>query len=108
MPLPDITHLQFLILAILMDDTKTGRRVREELAEEGVKKSGPAFYQLMARLEDSRFLKGWYEQKIVDGQIIKERHYKLTGQGLKAIEQIQEFYFANPRFELLAGGAHHG
>jgi DNA-binding PadR family transcriptional regulator len=107
MPLPDITHLQFLILAILMNDEKTGRCVRKELAEQGVKKSGPAFYQLMARLEDSRFVKGWYEQKIVDGQIIKERRYKLTGQGRKAIEQVQEFYFANPRLELHAGGAHH-
>ena len=106
MPLPDITHLQFLILAILMEREQSGRFVREKLAEQGVRKSGPAFYQLMARLEDSRFVKGWYDQKIVDGQIIKERRYKLTGHGAKAVERVEYFYLANRKLSLRAGSSH--
>ena len=92
MSLPDITHLQFLILAILMDGERSGRYIREQLAENGVHKTGPAFYQLMARLEDGNFVRGWYDQKIIDGQIIKERRYQVTGAGVKAWNHVRNFY----------------
>jgi hypothetical protein len=92
MRLPDITHLQFLVLAILMDGEQSGRVLREKLAEAGQRKSGPAFYQFMARLEEGKFVRGWYEQRVVEGQIIKERHYRITGEGRKAWESVQEFY----------------
>ncbi|HEX8201192.1 MAG TPA: hypothetical protein VF590_11945 [Isosphaeraceae bacterium] len=95
MPLPELTHLQFLVLTILMDGERSGREVREKLVEAGEQKSGPAFYQFMARLEDGGFVEGWYEQKVIDGQIIKERRYRLTGQGAKAREHVRDFYLAH-------------
>ena len=57
---------------------RSGRTVRRSLARHGIERSGPAFYQMMARLEDAGFVAGEYDQKIVDGQIIKERRYTLT------------------------------
>ena len=92
MPIPDITHLQFLILALLLNHEQSGRHIREKLAEYGEKKSGPAFYQMMARLEDGNLLEGWYEQKVVSGQLIKERRYRITGAGISAWENVRDFY----------------
>ena len=95
--LPNITHLQFLVMTILLDGDKSGRDLREMMAEEGVRKSGPAFYQMMARLEDEKFVRGWYEQKVIDGQIIKERRYEITGAGKRVCNDVRAFYEARVR-----------
>lgn len=79
--IPDITHLQFLVLGMLRGGDRPGRLLRRALARHGVERTGPAFYQMMARLEDAGLVAGEYEQKVVDGQIIKERRYALTSRG---------------------------
>src|SRR5262249_24412653 len=97
MPIPEITHLQFLLLVSLLDGDQAGRKLREILEQNGKKLSGPAFYQLMARLEDSRFVKGRYETKVIDGQTIKERWYEITGAGQQVCRDVREFYAQNLR-----------
>lgn len=92
MNLPKITHLQFHVLTSLHDAGHPGRDLRQRLAEVGMRRSGPAFYQLMSRLEDAGLVDGRYEQKIVDGQIIKERHYTITEKGLEAWQATRDFY----------------
>jgi hypothetical protein len=92
MPLPKFTHLQFLAVSELARGPATGRAIRERLRAAGVRQSGPAFYQLMATLEDNNFVAGWYEQQVVDGQIIRERHYKVLAAGIRAVDQSLEFY----------------
>jgi DNA-binding PadR family transcriptional regulator len=47
---------------------------------------------MMARLEDAGLVDGQYEQKIVDGQIIKERRYALTPRGERAWAETRAFY----------------
>jgi len=94
MSLPEITHLQWLVLGTLMDGDEAGYRVREDLAKHGVDKSGPAFYQLMARLEADGLVKGRYEYSMIENQPIKERWYKLTGAGRRAWHETSEFYVA--------------
>lgn len=97
MPLPKISPLQFLILHLLEDGDKFGREVREKLAEAGERKSGPAFYQLMGRLEESGLVKGQYDQRVVDSQIIRERHYRITGDGSRAMNDTRDFFLARRR-----------
>lgn len=92
MKLPTITHLQFQVLGILTNGEKPGQAVRNNLREQGVKKSGPGFYQMMARLEDAGLVNGWYQQKEIDGQIVKERWYKLTAIGSKSWRSTSDFY----------------
>src|SRR3954449_3032964 len=92
MPVPEITHLQFLVLSSLLDGEQSGRYLREKLEENGERKSGPAFYQMMARLEDGGFVRGHYDQKIVEGQIIKERRYCVVAAGFSACRRAYEFY----------------
>lgn len=92
MTLPDITHLQFFILGLLLDGERTGRQLREKLAEEGEDRTLAAFYQLMARLEDEKFVKGWYETKTVGSQPIKERRYRVTAAGARAYADVEDYY----------------
>ncbi len=92
MQLPKITHLQFLVLGILFGRPAFGCDVRDRLAEFGVKKSGPGFYQMMSRLEDSGFVTGSYEQQIIDGQRINQRRYEITTTGQSAWRASREFY----------------
>ena len=90
--IPDITHLQFLILTALLSDKRTGREIRSELKKQGQKKSLAAFYQLMSRMEETGYVRGWYETKHVDGQTVKERHYEIRGGGIHAWEETCDFY----------------
>jgi DNA-binding PadR family transcriptional regulator len=95
--LPELSHLQFAVLDVLGTTQKSGKELRRGLGDLGIKKSGPAFYQMMARLEEAKFVEGWYTQDIIDGQIIKERQYKMTGNGIYALNQTKKFYQGRTR-----------
>ena len=90
--IPEITHLQFLVLGMLRGGERPGRVVRRTLKRHGIDRSGPAFYQMMARLEDAGLVTGEYDQKVVEGQIIKERRYALTPRGEAAWTATRVFY----------------
>jgi DNA-binding PadR family transcriptional regulator len=90
--LPPVTHLQFLVLEFLGDKEEPGRAVRGMLRQHGVRRSTPAFYQLMARLEEMGHVKGQYVPKSVKGQTVKERRYQLTAAGKRAYRATCAFY----------------
>lgn len=90
--IPRLTHLQFLVVGIVRGGSLPGRAIRKQLEDFGVRKSGPGFYQMMARLEDAGLVKGRYEQEIVEGQMIRERHYTVTASGSKAWNGSRDFY----------------
>jgi DNA-binding PadR family transcriptional regulator len=92
MKLPSLSHLQIAVLGALVGGELKGREIRGELKQARVTHSGPAFYQMMARLEDAGFVAGWYEQKVVAGQIIKERRYRITPAGRRAWREARDFY----------------
>lgn len=93
MNLPDLPHLQFAVLSELIAREKTGRDIREALkTKHKVKRSSPAFYQLMGRLEEAGMVEGRYEQSTVDGQPIKIRWYKITAPGNRAWHSTRDFY----------------
>ena len=93
-PLPELSHLQFALLDVLGTASMSGKSVRAELAAIGIRKSGPAFYQAMSRLEEAKLVEGWYSQQIIEGQIIKERQYRMTGNGARALNEAKRFYMA--------------
>ena len=90
--LPPITHLQFLVLEALSVDEQAGRELRALLSSVGVRNSGPAFYQMMARLERARLVEGWYEQITVGDQAVTERRYRLKPAGKRLWEETRAFY----------------
>src|SRR5258708_6269369 len=99
--LPELSHLQFAVLEVLGAAQMSGKDLRTGLRELGIAKSGPAFYQMMARLEEAKLVEGWYSQQIIDGQIIKERQYKITGNGIRALNQTKQFYQGRTRIMAL-------
>jgi len=90
--LPKLSHLQFLVVGLLTGGPLSGRDLRVRLRDFGVRRSGPGFYQLMARLEDAGLVEGAYRQDVIEGQIIRERHYAITSQGSQAWEASRRFY----------------
>jgi DNA-binding PadR family transcriptional regulator len=90
--LPRLTHLQFLVLGLLRRGELPGRAIRDAIAAHGVKRSAPAFYQLMARLERDRLVDGWYEQVTAGDQAVTERRYRLRPQGAKLWAEARDFY----------------
>jgi DNA-binding PadR family transcriptional regulator len=97
--LPSLTHLQFLVLGILADRECAGRALRAELAAFGVRNSGPAFYQMMSRLEAAGWIEGWYEQIAAGDQAVTERRYRRTPEGARLWSRSKAFY------ERVAAGA---
>lgn len=95
--LPRVTHLQFLVLRLLMGGEMTGKQLREALAAEGEKKGLPAFYQLMSRLEEDGLVEGEYREVVVAGQRIRERNYWITGEGQVAVDEVRQFVFEGLR-----------
>lgn len=90
--IPKLTHLQFLVLGLLREADQPGRAIREALAAHGVRRSAPAFYQLMARLERDRLVDGWYEQVSAGDQAVTERRYRLRPSGAKLWAEARDFY----------------
>lgn len=97
MRLPEISHLQFAVLGQLLAGEQTGRAIRAQLRQLRVRQTGPAFYQMMARLEDDGLADGWYEQKVVAGQILRERRYAITDTGRKSWSESRRFYLETIR-----------
>ena len=90
--LPELTHLQFLVLSVLRNDEHPGRAIRKALAGYGVRRTAPAFYQLMSRLENAGLIEGWYEQIIAGDQAVTERRYRITSNGKRLWTRAQSFY----------------
>lgn len=92
--LPQLTHLQFLVLGLLRDGEQPGRVVRDALGRHGVRRTAPAFYQLMARLERDGLIEGRYEQVTTGSQAVTERRYTLRARGRELWSQARDFYAA--------------
>ena len=90
--LPVLTHLQFLVLGVLLSGQQSGRAIRQTIEQYGIRRSAPAFYQVMARLERDGMVDGWYEQVKIGDQAVTERRYRTTAAGSKMWERAYAFY----------------
>jgi DNA-binding PadR family transcriptional regulator len=101
MPIPEVTNLQFLVLALLLDHELAGRELRALMSQQGASMGRPAFYRLMSRLEEAKFVEGWYELREIDGETVRIRRYKITSAGTAAWQSMRSFVeTATPRFGL--------
>jgi DNA-binding PadR family transcriptional regulator len=92
--IPDISHLQYLALGVLMTGERPGRAIRDTIAGFGVRRSRAAFYQFMARLERDGLVEGWYAQVEIGDQMVTERRYAITAVGQRAWAQTRSFFEA--------------
>jgi DNA-binding PadR family transcriptional regulator len=87
----ELSQLQLAVLNCLLNGDLSGRDLRAQLASLGWRKSGPAFYQMMSRIEDAGLVKGNYTKRLVSGQQIRERSYRITASGERAWEEVVAF-----------------
>jgi DNA-binding PadR family transcriptional regulator len=92
MGLPEVTHLQFLILETVGNRRVPGRAIRDVMREHGVERDGPGFYQAMARLEVAGLVRGIYRDNVERRQQIRERYYEVTDVGRRAVEATITLY----------------
>ena len=90
MQLPTLTDLQFLVLGTLAGAELSGEELRDRLHESRSIRLA-AFYRLMLRLEEAGLVEGRYEAKTIDGHSIREKFYRITGQGISAFREKSEF-----------------
>jgi hypothetical protein len=114
MALPILTVLQSLILTILFDAFSrsehgvgdgeiSGLALRGELKERKVLSSGPAFYQCMSRLVDAGFVVDRYESVEINRQKLREKRYRITGEGIEALTEYNTFHASIARPDLIPG-----
>lgn len=106
MRIPNLSHLQIVVLGLLKDAERRGAVLRDALGGLNIVQTGPSFYQMMARLEDAGLAEGWYSQRVVEGQLVKERHYRITKAGRRELRDAQMFYahVFKPALEGRTGG----
>jgi len=93
MKLPELTHLSYAVLKTVKNSKKHGRKIRLFLEETiSHETSLAAFYQLMSRLKKIGVINGNYCIRVVDGQTIKERVYRITPSGIRMIRETERFY----------------
>src|SRR4029450_1635795 len=66
--LPELSHLQIAVLGFLGAEAQRGAGIRSHLGSLSVHQTGPAFYQMMARLEEAGLAEGWERRKGVGGR----------------------------------------
>ena len=76
----------------MIENEQPGRVVRDLLGSYGVRRTAPAFYQMMARLERDGLVNGWYGQVVVGDQAVTERRYRITKAGTSRWEATRRFY----------------
>jgi DNA-binding PadR family transcriptional regulator len=103
--IPDLTTRQFFVLSLLLDRELEGRALRSSMAQHGASTGRPAFYRLMSRLEDDKFVEGWYEQREVDGDTVRIRKYRITSAGVRAAEAMRAFVAETTAPRIAAQGA---
>ena len=99
--IPQLTHLQCLVLASLGGRERPGREIRKALEAKGHSSSSQAFYKAMSRLEDEGLIEGWSEQvEVVDNRgtkrLVTERRYRLLALGADAYNTQTAFYRSMP------------
>lgn len=97
--LPSISHLQFAVLDQLVRRTRgaSSDRIRCLMSEIGAEREGPAFYQLMKRLEDAGLLVSSPQEFNVGGGKVIRTHYRITVEGKTAWRDTLQFYAARLR-----------
>lgn len=90
--IPEISVPQLVAMGMMRKhaEMKPARQLKEELGDYGYVKNGQGFYQMIARLEELGFVDGMYREKVVDGFVIRQRHYALTVEGIRVYDELTE------------------
>ena len=83
----DLTDQQMVAASFIAVSEVSGKVLREKLTEAGFRKDGPRFYVFMGRLERDGLVDGRYVKVQGNTRQLRERHYKLTATGRRALDR---------------------
>ena len=86
--LPDVTHLQALVLSRLMKkDWQSARSIREQLNDQyGISSERPTMYLLLQRMNKMNFIEEKAAREIMRGEKFTHHVYRVTEQGRAALK----------------------
>jgi DNA-binding PadR family transcriptional regulator len=87
----ELSKLQYFVLTRLVRGQKSGQSLREDLASNGMKRTGPGFYQIMYRLLKGGLIEVEEKPIILGGKQYREKHYRITDKGVFACEEHFRF-----------------
>jgi hypothetical protein len=92
--IPYITHIQFAVLNLLRSDSwVSATGVRKGLAAYGDTRKGPAFYQLMRRLQVDGMLDAERNAfSLGGGEPVYRTYYRSTVKGVQCCQETMDFY----------------
>ena len=90
--LPSLSVLQILILDTIGVGEIASGELRERLKAGGFRKSAPAFYQAMTRLEDAGLVESRFTTERIEGATVREKQFKVTALGMAALSEAQRFF----------------
>ncbi len=94
--LPEVTHLQFLVLDAVDRGQAFSRQIRDVLKAYGQGEKHPAFYMLLRRMEEAGLLEGSRHSQVVEltgrMQHLREKVYRLTEKGAQQHRSCLAFY----------------
>lgn len=70
-------------------DGRTGREVRK-LVDPKSSWGLAGFYFIMKGLEDDGLVEGWYQQTLIDEQVVRERAYQITPRGREELGEGED------------------
>ena len=95
MSLPQMTPLQALVVNVLFDGEKTCRQIQEELAFRGVPMAMHLVYRLLNRAQLAGHVWARFRRwKTPEGHTVREKHYRVSSQGLDEWKKMVAFYAA--------------
>jgi hypothetical protein len=92
MSLPELSHLQFLMIRLLFAEPRTGKELRRLSKAESAKLSPPSFSRLTQRMERLNYLHSQDELTASGRRYVRPRRFQVTDLGIVVWSRAREFY----------------
>ncbi len=98
---PEITHLQALVLRIVSQkDWQSSKEVKDCLKNFGISQARPTFFLLMQRLENSGYVESKPISQVFSGYDFPYSVYRCTEEGRIALSNLIRYYEAFTRADI--------
>jgi hypothetical protein len=91
-----LTPLQYLAVGLLFTGEKSGREIREAIAQRGTRLDRAGLCRLMQRLVWQKSAVVRREERVIGGRVSRECYYRATSQGVERWQRTRAFFTALP------------
>ena len=95
MTFPPLTHLQSLVIKLILSGRYDAPQIRDGLKAFGASKSCGAFYELMGRMEEAGLIAGSQCRSVRTGELVQRWDYAVTERGRELLRQTARFYMTD-------------